>query len=901
MHFGIALHFVGPTAAGRRLGCLVVTSWLALLTGAISAQEQIPPRIADKILPPTVLVRASTASGDIQGSGFLVFAKGVDGLVATNAHWVQHGANPSRQVQSVFASGTATQMPVMAQVVAVDQELDLAILRIRAPRLPNTLGSRAKDELTKGERVYLASFDEAVSQDAGPPAQQLPQPTPPPARPGRAPRRPDGGPPGDQTPAELSGPNQGPASATGLPAGPSGAARPFGAWGGLAERLPPATVRSAQVTDVTRDEFGNVMFARLDGGIDRGSSGGPVINARGNLVGIAVMKGDARPFDVVAPVARLEELLYGRVEKVVIRKGKDSKRKAEFLIDVELLDPIQQVKNVFVLVAPQADLPAAPLPRGKDGSPAEATDGMRGAKLAVANGHATGRVYADIRGAQLEPHVFQIRYVRGDGATRHTEVELLRETDEAAADKRDGEALAQVGQKRPPQLPQIEINLLPSGLTKLDLSAPLLEIPLPGQVHHVCLGASGRLLVMQFADKEGLSVLDLSTGRMAKEIPAPAGALITANAESLIVVSPADSSIQRWDLRRMRSERQASLPPQITPLAAAAGFASVGDLLILARDTRTVANVFLVLDATTLEVRRIPDVWQMQGDRTLDAAPRDDGGFTLPAVAVLPDVRLRGSANGHLFGFWSPSRKIGASLIVGNDSALACLPANPIGELLPMADDSAFGTAAGVFRPDLTERFGRPLPQQTRIVPSTHPRYYVEYAPNGAVENPPRVIDRATGEAVADLPPIREIDASVTAFALAAAGGLAWDERVYYLPEAHLLVTIPVSNDKLVLQSVAFLPEPISPQMVIDASGKRPTQPSAGPLRSLEERVWKDASGKFQITARLMRITDEKAVLLTAQGEKEVPLSRLSQEDRDYIERARPLVESSAPSTNRTP
>ena len=57
----------------------------------------------------------------------------------------------------------------------------------------------------------------------------------------------------------------------------------------------------------------------------------------------------------------------------------------------------------------------------------------------------------------------------------------------------------------------------------------------------------------------------------------------------------------------------------------------------------------------------------------------------------------------------------------------------------------------------------------------------------------------------------------------------------------------------------------------------------AGP--SLAERIWTDATGRFKVKAKLLEHNSTELKLLTDAGkEVTLPLAKLSQEDRDFLE-----------------
>src|SRR5271157_3555780 len=66
---------------------------------------------------------------------------------------------------------------------------------------------------------------------------------------------------------------------------------------------------------------------------------------------------------------------------------------------------------------------------------------------------------------------------------------------------------------------------------------------------------------------------------------------------------------------------------------------------------------------------------------------------------------------------------------------------------------------------------------------------------------------------------------------------------------------------------------------------------SAPMARGVEVRLWRDATGKFQVAASLESVKDGNVRLIKADGRMiDVPISKLSDEDLLYIKRAQQTV-----------
>src|SRR5262249_2717599 len=88
---------------------------------------------------------------------------------------------------------------------------------------------------------------------------------------------------------------------------------PFGAMLNVASSRrsnPAMTIGRASISSLRRDDQGQLAVIQIDGSLQPGNSGGPVVDERGRLVGVAVAKlSMADSFGLVIPAAHLDELL----------------------------------------------------------------------------------------------------------------------------------------------------------------------------------------------------------------------------------------------------------------------------------------------------------------------------------------------------------------------------------------------------------------------------------------------------------------------------------------------------------------------------------------------------------------------------------------------------------------
>ena len=119
--------------------------------------------------------------------------------------------------------------------------------------------------------------------------------------------------------------------------------------------------------------------------------------------------------------------------------------------------------------------------------------------------------------------------------------------------------------------------------TELPASEPGLVTKLPGKYTQFAWGAGGKFLAVQM-ESGGVLVYDL-TGEKPERVfgidDVPAGDLLTAGEEKLIVVSPSKMMIRRWDFQSRKREKLAIMTGNDPPQMAVLGSAGKGPLLIV--------------------------------------------------------------------------------------------------------------------------------------------------------------------------------------------------------------------------------------------------------------------------------------------------------------------------------
>ena len=244
----------------------------------------------DEVKKACAYIKVETGEMSASGSGFLIAQDGVAGLVATNYHVIEAAARPrfsagTASVTAVFNSGQADERVTKAQIVAFDAFADVAILRC------------------------------------------------------------EGG--GPTWPKPINPYNALPKVTEGIDIQFWGF--PLGDVLAGGKGNPAITVGKGSVSSLRYATGGKLDRVQISGSMNPGNSGGPLVDADGRLVGIAVeIIGAGIGFAV--PVNDLIGLLEGRLLATIFVPTEldNASGRARFLVVAPVMDPLDRVDTVFI-------------------------------------------------------------------------------------------------------------------------------------------------------------------------------------------------------------------------------------------------------------------------------------------------------------------------------------------------------------------------------------------------------------------------------------------------------------------------------------------------------------------------------------------------------------------------
>ena len=296
----------------------------------------------------------------------------------------QAQSDAKRTVTVVLNSGTPEEQSVPAEVVAVDGETDLVVLKITGVRnLPAAINSTEGPTVSETLPVYTLGF------------------------------------PGGRGNKAVN---------------------------------PLVTISKGTIAGLRRDEKNRLSDVHINGEVNPGNSGGPIIDAQGRLIGIAVATAPGKQISVAIPTIQLNEMLKGNVMGAVVcrisqisnfinlngeswmfdhsgnvrdhsvanvqieEKEKLDIAPDEFIVNARMADPMLKLKSVTLLYAPAPDTAPTTGPSDEAVRLANAKTVLLQVKDQVGFGKfRLPGVPAD------QKYAFQISYVNAEGKTKYTQ------------------------------------------------------------------------------------------------------------------------------------------------------------------------------------------------------------------------------------------------------------------------------------------------------------------------------------------------------------------------------------------------------------------------------------------------------------------------------------------------
>ncbi len=189
---------------------------------------------------------------------------------------------------------------------------------------------------------------------------------------------------------------------------------PFGKALSTSKGNPAITISKGSISSLRLNDAGELAFIQIDGGLNPGNSGGPVVDEKGRLIGIAVARVKDSNIGLVIPSQGLTRMLNGRIDHIHFNLQQD-KEAVSIKIEMRLVDPLTQLRSLTFHYAPGA---------GKGKQPVSTMPEAKQLKMEIKDQQAIGQFSMPIGNRPEVQLTFQTEYVGGDGKPILSEVRV---------------------------------------------------------------------------------------------------------------------------------------------------------------------------------------------------------------------------------------------------------------------------------------------------------------------------------------------------------------------------------------------------------------------------------------------------------------------------------------------
>jgi S1-C subfamily serine protease/antitoxin (DNA-binding transcriptional repressor) of toxin-antitoxin stability system len=346
---------------------------LVLLGTAARADESLSSGLVQAVKAATVFVKVKVEGESCSGSGFVVKTDGGRAYVVTNHHVIEPKlielrlvpdrrpvvpAPPSRRsVGPRPYRGTPSRPAPYAASPGYTPQLIVRSLKNAAVTV--VFYSGTKDEQAVSAQVLAADPERDLAVLEVGDVKRLPAPV-------------------DYREPELT--ETMPVCTFGFP---------YGEVLATGKGSPAITIGKGSVSSLRLDDDGELALVQIDSALNPGNSGGPVVDTRGRLVGVAVATVKySSGIGLVIPAREVSRMLAGRIGKVFLHSAEDENGEAWIHVEAAVIDPFHKIKSVALCYLDASSMTNKPKPTG----PLDALPGCQTLALKTENQVAAGKI-----------------------------------------------------------------------------------------------------------------------------------------------------------------------------------------------------------------------------------------------------------------------------------------------------------------------------------------------------------------------------------------------------------------------------------------------------------------------------------------------------------------------------
>lgn len=124
---------------------------------------------------------------------------------------------------------------------------------------------------------------------------------------------------------------------------------PFGKALAMGRGSPSVVIGRGMVSSVRRDDKGEAYSVLIDGALNPGNSGGPVVDVKGRLVGIAVATIRGANIGIAIAPAELNAMLLGKPDAINFALLAKHGESVDLAVDAPLFDPLNRINKLEFL------------------------------------------------------------------------------------------------------------------------------------------------------------------------------------------------------------------------------------------------------------------------------------------------------------------------------------------------------------------------------------------------------------------------------------------------------------------------------------------------------------------------------------------------------------------------
>lgn len=364
----------------------------------------------------------------------------------------------------------------------------------------------------------------------------------------------------------------------------------------------------------------------------------------------------------------------------------------------------------------------------------------------------------------------------------------------------------------------------PSQATARKPEPPLVR-ELAGTATAVAVGGAGRYLLLTLADARQLVVFDVNSAEVVKQVPLDSkNALVAAGASKFVIAYPDTKRIERWNFSNLtRDIDPRAVPVDGTLEAIAMGADSEGPLLAswwfphmnpTVKDVKN--NRFSFIDLTSFKVLAVGLIALLGHNDGAARLAASGGDFEFSYGGWVGKTRIRASYDGSLFGICRAdvdrsaaevALKVEAAAITVSHDDVPLQHATPI-YMIPSPDGQRVfhgrtGVRGAVFlESPVQDRLKRRLDEESPLrLPTTDPRFDISLRAADTIT----LLSARDGTRLLTVAGLDEMTDALQPGDIVR-DGISLENRYHLVPAAKLLVTIPPTNDRLVLRRLEIDP-----------------------------------------------------------------------------------------------